>query len=104
MCGYASAIYKNAVLFYPCTLALSAAATFTNIKIRYNAKTPQIVYLGHGSYVCSTVDGWLKSYVCVFVCVCSGRLKKDNRLHSGLTSLVFMCIHISKYTNFPYKR
>ena len=39
------AIYKNAVLFF-CTLALSAAATIANIKIRYDAKTPQFAIFG----------------------------------------------------------
>ena len=39
------AIYKNAVLFF-CTLALSAAATVANIKIHYDAKTPQFAIFG----------------------------------------------------------
>ena len=39
------AIYKNAVLFF-CTLALSSAATVANIKIRYDAKTPQFAIFG----------------------------------------------------------
>ena len=38
-------IYKNAVLFF-CTLALSAAATVANIKIHYDAKTPQFAIFG----------------------------------------------------------
>ena len=43
-CGSAS-LYKNAVLFF-CTLALSARATVANIKIRYDAKTPQFAIFG----------------------------------------------------------
>ena len=39
------AIYKYAVLFF-CTLALSVAATVANIKISYDAKTPQIAIFG----------------------------------------------------------
>ena len=39
------AIYKNAVLFF-CTLALSAAATVADIKIRYEAKTSQFAIFG----------------------------------------------------------
>ena len=39
------AIYKNAVFFF-CTLALSAAATVANIKIHYDAKTPQFAIFG----------------------------------------------------------
>ena len=38
------AIYKNAVLLT--VLALSAAATGANIKIRYDAKTPQFAIFG----------------------------------------------------------
>ena len=37
--------HKNAVLFF-CTLALSAAATVANIKIRYDAKTPKFAIIG----------------------------------------------------------
>ena len=39
------AIYKNAVIFFT-VLALSAAATVANIKIRYDAKTPQFAIFG----------------------------------------------------------
>ena len=41
--------------FFLTVLALSATATVNNIKIRYDAKTPQFAILGHASYVCSTV-------------------------------------------------
>ena len=40
------AIYKNAVLFFLTVLALSAAATVANIKIRYDAKTPLFAIFG----------------------------------------------------------
>ena len=39
------AIYDNAVLFF-CALALSAAASVANIKIRYGAKTPLFAIFG----------------------------------------------------------
>ena len=39
------AIYKNAVHFCYC-VALSAAATVANIKIRYDAKIPQFAIFG----------------------------------------------------------
>ena len=39
------AIYKNAVLFLT-VLVLSAAAAVANIKIRYDAKTPQFAKIG----------------------------------------------------------
>ena len=44
-CCSASRVYKNAVFFF-CTLALSASATAANIKIRYDAKTPQFAIFG----------------------------------------------------------
>ena len=39
-CGSAS-LYIKTLYFFFCTLALSAAATVADIKIRYDAKTPQ---------------------------------------------------------------
>ena len=44
-CGSAS-LYIKTLYFYFCTLALSAAATVANIKIRYDAKTPQFAIFG----------------------------------------------------------
>ena len=39
-CG-SSSLYIKTLYFFPTVLALSAAATVANIKIRYDAKTPQ---------------------------------------------------------------
>ena len=44
-CGSASLYIKTLYLLF-CTLALSAAATVANIKIRYDAKTPQLAIFG----------------------------------------------------------
>ena len=44
-CGSASLFIKMLYFFF-CTLALSAAATVANIKIRYDAKTPQFAIFG----------------------------------------------------------
>ena len=44
-CGSAL-LYMKRLYFFFCTLALSAAATVNNIKIRYDAKTPQFAIFG----------------------------------------------------------
>ena len=44
-CGSVS-LYINTLYFFFCTLALSAVATVTNIKIRYDAKAPQFAIFG----------------------------------------------------------
>ena len=53
------AIYKKAVLFFFTVLALSAVATVANIKIRYDAKTPQFAIFG-------------TPVICVFYSICLG--------------------------------
>ena len=45
MCGSAS-LHIKTLYFLFCTLELSAAATVANIKIRYDAKTPQFAIFG----------------------------------------------------------
>ena len=45
-CGSAS-LYIKTLYFFITVLALSAAAIFANIKIRYDAKLPNSLYLGH---------------------------------------------------------
>ena len=45
VCGSAS-LYIKTLYFFFCTLALSAAATVANIKIHYDAKTPQFPIFG----------------------------------------------------------
>ena len=45
VCGSASLNIKTLYFFF-CILALSAAATIDNIKIRYDAKTPQFALFG----------------------------------------------------------
>ena len=51
-CGSAS-LYIKTLYFFFCTLALSVAATVANIKIRYDAKTPQFaIYLEHVRVIC----------------------------------------------------
>ena len=52
-CGSAS-LYIKSLYFFLTVLALSAAATVANIKIRYDAKTPRFAIFGHVSYVWST--------------------------------------------------
>ena len=44
-CGSAS-LYIKTLYFFPTVLALSAAATVANIKIRYDAKTAQFAIFG----------------------------------------------------------
>ena len=44
-CGSAS-LYIKTLYFFITVLALSAAAIIANIKIRYDAKTPQFAILG----------------------------------------------------------
>ena len=44
-CGFAS-LYINMLYFFLTLLALSAAATDANIKIRYDAKIPQFAIFG----------------------------------------------------------
>ena len=44
-CGSAS-LYMEMLYFFLIVLALSAAATVANIKIRYDAKTPQFAIFG----------------------------------------------------------
>ena len=44
-CGSAS-LYIKTLYFFLTVLALSAAATIANIKIRYDAKTPQFAIFG----------------------------------------------------------
>ena len=44
-CGFAS-LYIKTLYFFLAALALSAAATVANIKIRYDAKTPQFALFG----------------------------------------------------------
>ena len=44
-CGSAS-LYIKTLYFFLTVMALSAAATVANIKIRYDAKTPQFAILG----------------------------------------------------------
>ena len=44
-CGSAS-LYIETLYFFLTVLALSAAATLANIKIRYDAKTPQFAIFG----------------------------------------------------------
>ena len=44
-CGSAS-LYIKMMYFFFCSLALSAAATIANIKIHYDAKTPQFAIFG----------------------------------------------------------
>ena len=44
-CGSAS-LYIKTLYFFLTVLALSAAATVANIKIRYDAKTPQFAIFG----------------------------------------------------------
>ena len=44
-CGSAS-LYAQTLYFFLTVLALSAAATVANIKIRYDAKTPQFAIFG----------------------------------------------------------
>ena len=44
-CGSAS-LYIKMLYFFPTVLVLSAAATIANIKIRYDAKTPQFAIFG----------------------------------------------------------
>ena len=44
-CGSAS-LYIKTLYFFPTVRALSAAATVANIKIRYDAKTPQFAIFG----------------------------------------------------------
>ena len=55
-CGSAS-LYIKMLYFFICTFFMLAAATVANIKIRYDAKTPNSLYLGDVSYVCSLVLG-----------------------------------------------
>ena len=50
-----ASLYIKTLYFFLTVLSLSAAATVANIKIRYDAKTPNLLYLGHASYVCSTL-------------------------------------------------
>ena len=45
-CGSAS-LYIKTLYFFITVLALTAAAIFANIKIRYDAKLPNSLYLGH---------------------------------------------------------
>ena len=45
-CGSAS-LYIKTLYFFITVLALSAATTVANIKIRYDAKLPNTLYLGH---------------------------------------------------------
>ena len=45
-CGSAS-LYIKTLYFFITVLALSAAAIVANIKIRYDAKLPNSLYLGH---------------------------------------------------------
>ena len=45
MCGFAS-LYIKTLYYFITVLALSAAATVANIKIRYDAKTPQFAIYG----------------------------------------------------------
>ena len=52
-CGSAS-LYIKTLYFFLTVLELSVAATVANIKIRYDAKTPQFAIFGTG--VCSTVS------------------------------------------------
>ena len=59
MC-FSFAIYIKTLYFFLTVLVLSAAATVANIKIRYDAKTPQFAIFGTWSYVCSTVVQYTK--------------------------------------------
>ena len=45
MCGSAS-LYIKTLCYFVTVLALSAAATVANVKIRYDAKTPQFAIFG----------------------------------------------------------
>ena len=57
-CGSTS-LYIKTLYFFLTVLALSAVATVANIKIRYDAKIPQLAIFGtcmmHPIYMCSTV-------------------------------------------------
>ena len=44
-CACSASLYIKTLYFLFCTLALSAAATVANIKIRYDVKTPQFAIL-----------------------------------------------------------
>ena len=57
-CGSAS-LYIKTLYFFLTVLLLSAAAPVTNIKIRYDAKTPHFAIFGTRSYMCSTVANFL---------------------------------------------
>ena len=74
------AIYKNAVLFF-CTMALSAAGTIANIKIRYDGKTPQFAIFG-------------TRVICVFYSIKQG-LSQD--LETGCLKLA-----VVKFLGRPY--
>ena len=55
-CGSAS-LYIKTLYFFPTVLALSVAATVANIKLRYDAKTPQFALFG-------------TRVICVFYSIC----------------------------------
>ena len=57
VCGSAS-LYIKTLYFFLTALALSASATVANIKIRYDAKTPQFAIFG-------------TRVICVFYSICS---------------------------------
>ena len=85
------AIYKNAVLFSYCTvLALSAAATIANIKIRYDAKIPQFAIFG-------------TRVICVFYNICCNiKMKTVEMLTPNVyqTSQAKCCFAMNRCSSF----
>ena len=83
-CGSAS-LYIKTLYFFLTVLALSAAATVANIKINMMQKLPNSLYLGHESYVCSTVSKSQVPYIPISVYV--GYISKAYN-HAGMTGFV----------------
>ena len=71
-CGYIKTLY-----FFRTVLALSAAATVANIKIRYDAKIPQfaifgtrviyVFYIYIYMYICIYIDRYLYIYISIYI-------------------------------------
>ena len=89
--------HKNAVLFF-CTLALSAVATVANIKIRYDQKRPNLLYLGHASYVCSTVYLLISSFKTKFAFFnILLHIEKKSSMYPFMEILFFLFLSLRKF-------
>ena len=83
---YFASLYIKTLYFFFSTLALAAAATVANIKIRYGAKTPQFAMFG-------------TRVICVFYSI-NGVGRTGTALPRAINPTTILCVR--KYINIAF--